>query len=81
MKIISEEIIEIDGFKYKQTTYDNGTVVKEAYSDSPIPEPENSVSMEDIQAELLLNQVEILMNQSTQDSVLSEILLNQIEVM
>ena len=38
------------------------------------------ISQEEIQAEILLNQAEILANQSSQDEVLAEILLNSLEV-
>lgn len=57
MKIISEEIIEIDGFKYNQTTYDNGTVIREIYNENPvpIPEPEDSVNMEEVLLEIQVN--------------------------
>lgn len=36
MKLISEEIIEENGLKYKVETYDNGAIVKTAWSDEPI---------------------------------------------
>lgn len=36
MKIISTEIIEEQGQKYKVETYDNGAIVKSAFSDEPI---------------------------------------------
>lgn len=38
------------------------------------------ISQEEIQAEILLNQAEILTNQNSQDEVLAEILLNSLEV-
>lgn len=37
-------------------------------------------TQEEIQAEILLNQAEILSNQSSQDEVLAELLLNSLEV-
>ena len=43
----------------------------------PMPEPEPT-EQELIQAELLLNQTQILINQEQQDTVLAELLLNQI---
>ena len=43
----------------------------------PVPEPEPT-EQELIQAELLLNQAQILINQEQQDTVLAEFLLNQI---
>lgn len=51
------------------------------YLDEPIPEsiPEpEPTDQELIQAELLLNQTQILINQEQQDMVLAELLLNQI---
>ena len=47
MKLISSEIIEENGQKYKVDKYDNGAVVKAAYSDEPIepePQPEPELS-------------------------------------
>ena len=55
MKIILTEIIEEQGQKYKVETYDNGTIVKSAYSDKPIdplPEPKPTLSETD---EAILN--------------------------
>lgn len=70
MKLISEEIIEEDGQKYKVETYDNGAVVKSAWSDEPMPEPEpvepeepDPTQLDNIEeslADLALNQVEII---------------------
>lgn len=37
-------------------------------------------TQEEIQAEILLNQVDILANQNAQDEVLAEVLLNSLEV-
>lgn len=70
---------EIDG--YIIDTYSNGTIVKNIKSkptESQIePEPtENEI----IQAEMLLNQAQIIATQEEQDEVLAAILLNQMGV-
>ena len=52
MNIISTEIIEEQGHKYIIETYDNGTVVKSAYSEEYIPEPLPTLSETD---EAILN--------------------------
>ena len=49
------------------------------YEPEPIPEPEPT-EQEIMQAEILLNQMEIISTQQEQDEVLAEILLNQMEV-
>ena len=65
---------------YTVNEYDNGTV--ERYltgSDKPIevdPEP----TQEEINAEMLLNQMDIMAKQEEQDQVLAEILLNGLGV-
>ncbi len=77
-----EEIIIIDNKKWVVRTYENGTVVKfqyQEYEPEPIPEPEPT-EQEIMQAEMLLNQMEIISTQQEQDEVLAEILLNQMEV-
>lgn len=75
-------IREIDGTKYEFIEYDDGTIIKKTYS--KIHPSENNVidipEQEEIQAEILLNQAEIMANQSSQDEVLAEILLNSLEV-
>lgn len=77
-KVINEEIIEIDGEKFKVKTFSNGAVVKSTYSDEPyIPKPEEPTDEEIFQAEILLNQMQIIATQEAQDEVLAEILLNQ----
>ena len=51
------------------------------YEPEPIPEPEPEPTEQEImQAEILLNQMEIISTQQEQDEVLAEILLNQMEV-
>lgn len=49
-------------------------------SDEPTPEPEPTEA-ELIQAQILLNQADILARQNEQDEVLAAILLNQVEVL
>ena len=69
----------IDG-DYTVNEYDNGTV--ERYltgSDKPI-EVEPEPTQDEINAELLLNQMDIMTKQEEQDAVLAEILLNGLGV-
>lgn len=56
----------------KSVTFDNVEIVEKAEAE------ETASDDELIRAELLLNQMTILENQSNQDEVLAEILLNQI---
>lgn len=65
---------------YTVNEYDNGTV--ERYltgSDKPI-EVEPEPTQDEINAELLLNQMDIMTKQEEQDAVLAEILLNGLGV-
>ena len=75
--LISRE--EIDG--YIVDTYSNGTIVKYIKCEpiEPQPEPEPTEG-EIIQAEMLLNQAQIIATQQEQDEVLAAILLNQMGV-
>ena len=77
LEIIKEEII--DG--YKIIEYSNGAVVKQSVN-AVIgePEPPQPTEQEILQAELLLNQMTILENQTSQDAVMAEILLGQLGV-
>lgn len=54
-----------------------GAYIGGAIKTEPVPEPTET---ELIQAELLLNQMDIMAKQSEHDEVLAEILLNQLEV-
>ena len=63
------------GYKLKYEK-DSKSFMSVEYNE-PIPDPTES---ELIQAELLLNQADILARQNEQDEVLAEILLNQMEV-
>lgn len=80
--IIRGTIKEIEGIKYEFIEYDDGTIIKKTYA--KINPSENKVmdipEQEEVQAEILLNQAEILTNQNSQDEVLAEILLNSLEV-
>ena len=49
------------------------------YTPEPIPEPEPT-EQEIMQAEMLLNQMQIISTQQEQDEVLAEILINQMGV-
>lgn len=53
MKIISEEIIEEDGQKYKIQEYDNGTIVKSIYYDKE--ENDNELTVEEMMLEIQVN--------------------------
>lgn len=76
------EEIYIDGKKYIKTTFLDADrkFIREEITEAPeepIPEP---TEQELVQAELLLNQIEIMQKQDEQDEVLAEILLNQLGV-
>lgn len=79
MALEKKEKVLIDETEYTQEVYSNGlTVLKpEKQSEKSLPEPTEE---EILQAELLLNQMEILANQNAQDKTLAAILLNQMEV-
>lgn len=83
------EIIEKDGFQYEKTTIykvsENDEKEVVGQYESLIPEESDTVEPEPteeelVQAEILLNQAEILAKQNEQDEVLAEILLNQMGV-
>ena len=78
------KIIKIDGVEYSITTLPNGALCKKRVTkDEPIvmdSVEEDKVTQDDILAEILLTQVEILANQNAQDEVLAEMLLNSLEV-
>ena len=90
LKYENEQVeVQVDGVIYiEETTYrvfTDGTrevACSAKYpkpSDEPTPEPEPTET-ELIQAEILLNQADILAKQNEQDEVLAEILLNQMGV-
>ena len=66
-----------EDFDLTNKKYVNGEWVE--YEPEPIPEPEPT-EQDIMQAEMLLNQMEIISTQQEQDEVLAEILLNQMEV-
>lgn len=77
--IVKQEKIQEEGLEYLVTEYSNGTVTKELYSDKE-PEPaEEPISQDEINAEILLNQAQIMETQNAQDEVLAEILLNSVQ--
>lgn len=74
-------IIFVDEITYK--VYSNGR--KDVACSVRYPKPDDNVEYEPtetelIQAELLLNQIDIIAKQNEQDEVLAEILLNQMGV-
>lgn len=75
----SENMLEI-------AEYDTGLLGKhwngETWEDVPQPQPQppEPTEQELVQAEMLLNQIEIMSRQNEQDEVLAEILLNQLGV-
>ena len=85
MKLLESKIISEGDAQYKVETYDNGAVVKTRYVDpKDIPqidetkEPEPEITQDEINAEILLNQVNIQAKQTEQDEVLAELLLNTV---
>lgn len=86
-KIINEKVLTINGDKYLISTYDNGSISKkrlvekkDEIEDIASEIIDDCLSQEEIQAQILLNQAEILTNQNAQDEVLAEVLLNSLEV-
>lgn len=63
--------------KHHVIKYNGFEFYYERVTEEPIPEP---TEQELIQAELLLNQIDIIAKQNEQDEVLAEILLNQMGV-
>lgn len=76
-EVVAENMIPIsDDFNLTNKKYVNGEWVE--YTPEPIKE---IVTEQDkIQADILLNQCNLLINQENQDKVLAEILLNQMGV-
>lgn len=77
-KVSADNMIPIlDDFDITNKKYINGEWIEY----TPEPEPEPPISEKDkIQAEILLNQCNMLINQENQDKVLAELLLNQLGV-
>ena len=74
----SDNMIPIsEDFDLTNKKYVDGEWVE--YEPEPITEPEPT-EQEIMQAEMLLNQMQIISAQKEQDEVLAEILLNQMEV-
>lgn len=84
MILIEKKEIEENGVVYIVETYQSNktgkkSVVKYPKPSEVTPEPvEPEPTDEELQAEMLLMQTEIIANQNAQDEVLAEILLNQI---
>lgn len=84
LMLSNDDYVEITGLELPTVEYghklkydkDTKSFMSVEYSE-PMPEPTES---ELIQAELLLNQADILARQNEQDEVLAEILLNQMGV-
>lgn len=79
------KIIKVDGVEYSITTLPNGDLCKKRVTKDEEPTfiesvEEDKVTQDDILAEILLTQAEILANQNAQDEVLAEMLLNSLEV-
>ena len=63
-----------DNFDLKNKKYENGNWVEYV---PEVPEVEETISNEEIQAEILLNQAEIISKQNEHDEILAELLLGQ----
>ena len=72
----SDFIIKTDNPNVLGMKYENGDWVEALTSETELEPTEEEI----LQAELLLNQMEILANQNAQDKTLAAILLNQMEV-
>lgn len=83
VEVVEDGVIYIEDTTYRVFTNGTREVACSAKypkpSDEPTPEPEPT-EQELIQAELLLNQIDIIAKQNEQDEVLAEILLNQMGV-
>lgn len=75
---------ECDNEKTIRLKYFDTSYIGKKYEDGEwvegTPSPDPVTEQEKIQAEILLNQCNLLINQENQDAVLAEILLNQMEV-
>ena len=77
-EVEAENMIRIDeDFDLTNKKYENGKWVEYV---PEVPEVEETISNEEIQAEILLNQAEIISKQNEHDEILAEILLGQQEV-
>ena len=74
-EVEAENMIRIDeDFDLKNKKYENGKWVEYV---PKVSEIEETVSNEEIQAEILLNQAEIISKQNEHDEILAELLLGQ----
>jgi len=76
-KVESKDMIALESYdttvcgkKYNDGKWEEASV-------GPIPEPSIILSGEELQAEILLNQQQIITRQNTQEAVLAQLLLNQ----
>lgn len=74
-EVEAENMIQIEeGFDLTNKKYENGKWVEYI---PKVPEVEETISNEEIQAEILLNQAEIISKQNEHDEILAELLLGQ----
>jgi hypothetical protein len=74
-EVEAENMIQIEeGFDLTNKKYENGKWVEYV---PKVSEIEETVSNEEIQAEILLNQAEIISKQNEHDEILAELLLGQ----
>lgn len=88
MLIESEKYTDENGVERQKDYFGPNKDAITSIIDSPVPqeidyseptEAEQEISGEEIQAQILLNQADIIAKQQEQDEVLAAILLNQIE--
>lgn len=81
MKMIETLEYEENGNVYVQNTYENGTVEKYLKPPEIMPDPPYiPTDEEEAQAQILLNQADIMAKQEEQDEVLAALLLQGLEV-
>lgn len=74
-EVEAENLIQIEeDFDLTNKKYENGKWVEYV---PKVPEVEETISNEEIQAEILLNQAEIISKQNEHDEILAELLLGQ----
>lgn len=74
-EVEAENMIQIEeDFDLTNKKYENGKWVEYV---PKVPEVEETISNEEIQAEILLNQAEIISKQNEHDEILAELLLGQ----
>lgn len=74
-EVEAENLIQIEeDFDLTNKKYENGKWIEYV---PKVPEVEETISNEEIQAEILLNQAEIISKQNEHDEILAELLLGQ----